>query len=142
MTTVTKSKSTLFFTIAACLYIFMGLGHTAGFVLSTKKSQGLAGTATWEVMDQFHPIEISQHSLLDFYYGDSYFVGLACIALGLWGFAIARYFKKQAQPVPRSFSASGVIFSVAGLIIAIAYFPAPPIVILSLISLCFVLAMI
>jgi hypothetical protein len=142
MTTVTKSKSVLFFTIASCLYIFLGLGHTAGFILSTSKSQGLVGTATWEVMDQFHPIEMSQHSLRDFYFGDSYFVGLACIAFGIWGFMLARYFKKQGVAVPRPFSALGVVFSVVGLGIAIAYFPAPPIIFLSFISLSFVLAMI
>jgi len=142
MTTVTKSKSSLFFTIASCLFIFMGLGHTAGFILSTSKDQGMMGAATWQAMEQYHPMEMSQHSLRDFYFGDSYFVGLGCIALGLWGFALARYFKKQALQVPRSFSVLGVIFSVVGLIIAITYFPAPPIVILSLISLCFVMAMI
>lgn len=141
MQTMASTKSRMFFTIASCLNIMVAIGHTFGFIMSMSKDQGLVGTAMWEMMRKFQPLGTSQHSVYDFYLGDSYAVGLAQLTLGVLGLLIARHFKSQNQPIPRPMAAVMAISSLALLGLAIAFFPVPPIVFLVLISLCFTLSM-
>jgi len=79
-------------------------------------------------------------SLYMAYLGNSLLVGLLSMALSGLCVLVARLVRRHGLEVPRSIAFVGFLISGASAVTAVLYYPPPPMVAMSLASLCFLLA--
>jgi hypothetical protein len=91
-------------------------------------------------MRQLKPMPMTEHSLWDFYQGNSLGLGLMCLAFGLVCVMFGKSFRKRGLEVPRSLVVLCATVGWFNLVTAVLYFPPPPVVILFVASSCFTAA--
>lgn len=126
-------KATLFYRIAAVLFILFAFGHTFGFLSFRPSSPD--GQAVLESMNRVHFVE-SGHA---FSYGDWYrgFGLSVSVSMLFWAF-LSWHLGKLARTAPQAIGVLGWVFfavQVAGVVMAFLYFGLPPMVLSALVTL-------
>lgn len=128
------------FKTGAWIFLLVCLGHTAGQLTTDFGNQAPAVAETFATMTNVQGMEGSPRTLLDFYRGDSYGLGLLCFAFGALCLLVARELERHAMPYPRSLLGFAAAIAWAMLALSVRFFPAPPIVFLVVASAAFTLA--
>jgi hypothetical protein len=125
------------FLVGSLLHVVVGAGHLflAHFPFVLRQAEG-AERLVLEAMKALRPMSGTQHTLFDFYVGNSFSVGLMHVAFGLQSVLLARAARKAGYDTPRSVILVAVLASWASVLNALLHFPPPPIALLAIASMC------
>jgi hypothetical protein len=125
------------FLVGSWLHVVVGAGHLilAHFPFVFRQAEG-AERLVQEAMKALRPMPGTQHTLFDFYVGNSFSVGLMHVAFGLQSVLLARAARKAGYDTPRGVILVAVLASWASVLNALLHFPPPPIALLAIASMC------
>ena len=118
-------RPTLFYRIAAILLLLFAAGHTFGFLGFQPTSP--EGRTAMDAMATVFSEDGGRFSYAGFYRGFGLFGGLALLLMAVW----AWWLGSLARTMPRATIVPGVamlLFQVGSLVLALLYFPLPPVI--------------
>jgi hypothetical protein len=123
--------------VGSWLHVAVGAGHLAlaHFPFVFREAEG-AERLVLDAMKALRPMAGTQHTLFDFYVGNSFSAGLMHVAFGAQCLLLARAAMKAGYDTPKSVIFVAVLASWASVINALLHFPPPPIGMLAIASMC------
>ena len=118
-------RPTLFYRIAAILLLLFAAGHTFGFLGFRPTSP--EGRAAMDAMATVFSEDGAHFSYAGFYRGFGLYGGMALLLMAVW----AWWLGSLARTAPRATIVPGVamtLFQLGGLVLALLYFPLPPVI--------------
>lgn len=118
-------RPALLYRIAALLSLLFAAGHTVGF-LGFRPSSA-EGQAVWRAMATAFSEDGARFSYLGLYKGFGLYCGMALLLIAVWGWWLGGL----AKTMPRATILPGAalaLFEAGGLVLALFYFPLPPVI--------------
>ena len=124
---------TLMYRCAAVLFVLFTLGHTIGFLTLTPESAAARDVYASMYSVKFSMGDDSLFSYGNFYLGFGLFGTLFDVFCAYLAYALARM-TRAGMPLPPGLPWAFALLQLGGLVLSVAYFPAPPIVLSALLT--------
>ena len=121
--------ASLAYRVGAWTVAFIGFAHLLAFGMGRVADAPLGQRMVWAQMERLKvPSPGIEHTLADFYVGNGYGIGVAYLAMGVLGALFERALRRHGFGVPRSAALVSTVATLVSLVIAVLYFPLPPVV--------------